>query len=763
MSLVESCCRHTSRIFSLQGALSGEWIKPTRGLAQGCPLSPAIAAAVSHCWAAYVLGSQDPIHAHVTGHAYVDDRCLLLRAGAPEHCLTQALARSDEFDVAFRLRLSLKKCAVVAPPNDPVASALASELRYPHLQVLEVLGVSVSFEGSWGLLRFSLAKVLMRLRLMRGLDLRLREARGLVRSLVVPTFTWAAPYAAPAEAELEAIRQEVLYLCSWKAGQEAARVLFFEVVGWFLEPNFAVAAAALRAMWRLCVRPPEWCEGLPLTEASPSPTSLLPRLSEVLQSLGWWLLEHPRRLCRRDTQGQLRSVHIGFESFHVVLHWLIVAFRSKYFLRTGRVWHHKDRGSEAACGLLCPLPPKDATFDFGGHKLVFAAAGGDRNLMLAAFGAGCTNWFFNAKAGLEPGHPRHLCLCGKEKPSRPHLVWACSHTSSIRQGLTLPTDRAAERLFAQQVPPYPLPPPALDLEGFFEELGEALLPLLQLPTVFIATDGSSKHDVGAMGFALNSSQATLAVGDDREDQSPFRMELLAVWMLLRTLRTEVEGDSSPQPLPCKQLWIVVDCESVLLAIQGSKGFDYRLLLERVRQDCIALRCRGIRVCFVWVPSHDKRPSWKPPHGLDGDTLRALNRAADAAAGACMERRLRNSAREHWALQRQQAVDWEVQALHVVAQTASAYQGHLKNLGHGPTDDFPLRLEFLRRMLHTLLPLSDCWPPSPAWDRALLSSCSSAGTWLQVFFALADSQEFVFGEPFGNCGLLSLQALAGGCL
>ena len=52
VALFENCCARSSRLFSLQGALGREWVKPERGLPQGCPLSPVIAAAVSHCWAA---------------------------------------------------------------------------------------------------------------------------------------------------------------------------------------------------------------------------------------------------------------------------------------------------------------------------------------------------------------------------------------------------------------------------------------------------------------------------------------------------------------------------------------------------------------------------------------------------------------------------------------------------------------------------------------------------------------------------------------
>lgn len=692
VALFENYCTRSSRLFSLQGALGREWVKPERGLPQGCPLSPVIAAAVSHCWAAYLLASENPCTAPVTGHAYVDDRCLLLRAGAPVRHLRDALARSDAFDLACKLTLSLKKCAVVASTDNVEAASLARDLRYQRTQVLEVLGVEVPFDGTWGLLRFSLTKVELRLRLLRGLDLRLCDARQLIRSLVVPCYTWAAPYAAPNAQDLEAIRQEILSLCSRQVGQEAARVLFYEVAGWFLEPQFALDAAVLRATWRLVVRPPAWRETLPVAEAALSPQLVLPQLAGVLDRLKWSLSHNARHLCCTDPSGEARRVCIGLESFSTVLQWLTVAYRMRYVLKAGRVWHHRDRGPDVARGLQCPVPSREAHDEFGGHKLVFQEARGDRNLSLAAFGAGCTNWFFNAKGDFSQGHPRHKCWCGGSHPSRPHLVWNCNHTSSIRRGIPLPTDRAAERLFAKPVPLRPRPPPAIDLEGFETELCEQLEPLLSHAVAIVATDGSSKQEVGAMGFALGSSAATLAVGDDLEDQTSFRMELQAVHLLLCALSDAVGSARVKHTLHCKQVWIAVDCESVILAIQGCKGFDYFLLLERVRQARRDLQALGLRIAFVWVPSHGKRPNWKPPHGLNGTLLRALNHSADEAAGQCMERRRRNSARAQWATLRQQAVEWEVQALRAVAQTASAYHGYLKTLGHGPRDDFPVRVE-----------------------------------------------------------------------
>ncbi|CAE7442483.1 unnamed protein product, partial [Symbiodinium sp. CCMP2456] len=401
---------------------------------------------------------------------------------APHAHLRDALLRSDAFDRAFKLKLSLTKCAVVARADDAEASALARERQYKHLQTLEVLGVTVPLKEQWGLLRFSLDKVQLRLRLMRGLDLRLRDARQLLRELIVPAYAWAAPYAMPEPHELEAVRQETLFLCSRQVGQEAARVLFYEIAGWFLEPQFALDAAVLRATWRY-------------------------------------------------------------------------------------------------------------------------------------------------------------------------------------------VDRAAERLFARAVPLMPVPPPAVDPEGFREELCEQLLPLMATNMVAVATDGSSKHEVGAMGFALGSPDITCATADALEDQCSFRMELQAVHLLLLSLRDAVAMAKAHNTFSCQRVWLAVDCEAVIRAVQGDRGFDYFLLLEGVRQLRRELHTMGLSTAFVWVPSHGKRPTWAPPHGLDGSLLRALNQAADAVAGRCMLRRLNGSARERCAQLRRQALEWEVQTLRTVALTA----------------------------------------------------------------------------------------------
>ena len=193
------------------------------------------------------------------------------------------------------------------------------------------------------------------------------------------------------------------------------------MAGWFLEPQFAIDVATLRAMWRVVVRPPEWSDILPLSAGPLSPLTVVPRLTPTLESLGWWMSADCRVLCRRDRLGIERHVHIGFESFRTIVQWLRYAYRARYVAKTGRVWQHKDRGPDAACGLLCPTPSRAADYEFGGHKLVFQEAGADRNLTLAAFGAGCTNWFL-ARATLRvvmPGTSVFVANC-----THPDLIWS---------------------------------------------------------------------------------------------------------------------------------------------------------------------------------------------------------------------------------------------------------------------------------------------------------------------------------------------------
>ena len=108
VNLIRSTCQHSSRLFALQGALGSDWRSPGRGLPQGCPLSPTVAAAISHVWTAYTLQIATQVPQQIDGYAYVDDRCIMLCPNSPLEALKRALSRSDQFDAAFGLQLSLE-------------------------------------------------------------------------------------------------------------------------------------------------------------------------------------------------------------------------------------------------------------------------------------------------------------------------------------------------------------------------------------------------------------------------------------------------------------------------------------------------------------------------------------------------------------------------------------------------------------------------------------------------------------------------------
>ena len=197
---------------------------------------------------------------------YIDDRLLLLRANHEIAALRSAVSRSGQFDRAFGLEVSLKKCAVVAACNDCEALQLAASLDYQFKQTIQTLGVQATWGPPWGLLRFSLHKSVVRLRLMRSLNLSSQRSRQLVRSLVTPGITWAAAYASPDREELRALQKEVEACMIALAGHGSAKVLFYEIMGWWwLCPHFALDEATLRELWRCVVRPHAWTEELPLS------------------------------------------------------------------------------------------------------------------------------------------------------------------------------------------------------------------------------------------------------------------------------------------------------------------------------------------------------------------------------------------------------------------------------------------------------------------------------------------------------------------
>ena len=670
------------RIFKLEGALGSSWRRPTRGIPQGCPFSPVISAALTHIWSVFV------VHSGIDGMGFIDDRSMWLRGGQPFSRLEEAVERSTCFDEAFHLELNLGKCAVAAKTVTAEVSAFADGLGYGCADSLDILGVVARFEEPWSLLKFSVRKVVLRLQLLRSTRLSDNLSKALMSSLITPCYSWAAAFASPDPSELAEIRQAVLPLFSVGAVTGIAKVLMYEVLGWELEPQFAIDKACLRAAWHFCVRPPGWMEERPLAEVAGQGLELLPTTRPTLARLGWWLESGSSVICRRDDMGAVRRIYVGHESFAGLYKALVYHYRQLYLSKADRLWRPRPRDVGCAVGLDLPAPPQGLNYEFEGHKAAYYQAGGQRSVRLAALGAGASCWHFNAGNYFPSEHRRWRCVCGGDTPSRPHLSWTCASTAPFREGCTPPVDRAQERLLARALPQLPVAPLTLDEDDFLQEVAMRITGTwqeLESQPLYLATDGSSKHEVGAWAIVVHEEAHSYAMGDGAEDQSPFRMEVRAICATLSALERATADASALHGSQGRCVYIVSDCKAAISALSGYDGFDLRLLLDAGRRDLQLVRCRGFRVEFTWVPSHDKRQHWCPPAPHDAGRLRALNRAADLAAGACMARRCQGSLRQRWHQLAAETRRWEEQAIALTAKAAEMYHAFLKTWGLRPSE------------------------------------------------------------------------------
>ena len=118
------------------------------------------------------------------------------------------------------------------------------------MRCIELLGVKLQFSGCGTPLRFSLRKVLLRLRAIRWTQAPTPTRAALIRSLVAPCYSWAAGIAVPDDQEISLVPNEVIYAFHDKLGGEPPKLLIYELLGWFLEPNYQIDIVSLQRFWR---------------------------------------------------------------------------------------------------------------------------------------------------------------------------------------------------------------------------------------------------------------------------------------------------------------------------------------------------------------------------------------------------------------------------------------------------------------------------------------------------------------------------------
>ena len=281
---------------------------------------------------------------------------------------------------------------------------------------------------------------------------------------------------------------------------------------------------------------------------------------------------------------------------------------------------------------------------------------------------GASVWFAFPGKTPAPHADFSRCLCGKHMPSRPHLLWNCPATADLRTRLSLPTDTCQERLLA--IPRHELPPPpfVISIEEDIQELAAAILGHLPHDerVMVIGTDGSMDADIAAFAIVLENSDFILAAGIEREDQFPFKAELMALPVTLTAL-TEVFKHVSPCDFDL-EIHIVTDCIAAIDACKGRPCLLYELAASA---HAALLQLRQATV----VGLH-----WCPSHGTLGETrLRAINPRADHP----MRRRCDSSSRLQWHQLRRRAHHWECQALNLLDQVAARYRDHTRQFAGPP--------------------------------------------------------------------------------
>ncbi|OLP80382.1 hypothetical protein AK812_SmicGene39225 [Symbiodinium microadriaticum] len=145
--LLESFYSGAYRYFCFEGSFDPEYHVVHSGIAQGCPLSPIAAAAVSHCWSEYIKASCR----HINVQIFMDDRTLLLEPSlndaadrTAKACVERLSARLQGQPnalvttwklVPLRAVLPQKKAMTTKFPSTLVLMELAEELSAKNCEL----------------------------------------------------------------------------------------------------------------------------------------------------------------------------------------------------------------------------------------------------------------------------------------------------------------------------------------------------------------------------------------------------------------------------------------------------------------------------------------------------------------------------------------------------------------------------------------------------------------------------------------------------
>ena len=126
-AVLSSFYTRAQRLFKVARLTGDQWHTPSRGLLQGCPLSPVCALLIGNIWHNYV--TQGAVRALI----YVDDRIMWANPRDPRtvEALADGINRSNRFDAILNFTCRPSKCAIVHPSDDQQLCAFANRIQYP--------------------------------------------------------------------------------------------------------------------------------------------------------------------------------------------------------------------------------------------------------------------------------------------------------------------------------------------------------------------------------------------------------------------------------------------------------------------------------------------------------------------------------------------------------------------------------------------------------------------------------------------------------
>ena len=173
--------------------------------------------------------------------------------------------------------------------------------------------------------------------------------------------------------------------------------------------------------------------------------------------------------------------------------------------------------------------------------------------------------------------------------------------------------------------------------------------------LIVASDGGA--DLSCSGWGVSFGLATDANPPnfdgqvEGEDHTPFAAEMQGFIQISNALIT-CRRSKAAAFFPSRIL-ILIDCKGAIdFAHRTHPPSERGAIWHKIRELYAAL-CDAADIQLCWVPSHGKRPDWRPPDGswTTFDVMRLFNKRADDAATAGTAKRLLARVARPWDRQR----------------------------------------------------------------------------------------------------------------